>query len=78
MAFEKLKSQIDFIQKSVDSTSVKVNFNSDDFIKKHAPNLPNLNTKLEQFKSKLTNKKNIGWFRQINKQEGHDGPLSLT
>ena len=57
MAFEKLKSQIDFIQKSVDSTSVKVNFNSDDFIKKHAPNLPNLNTKLEQFKSKLTNKK---------------------
>jgi len=57
MAFEKLKSQIDFIQKSVDSTSVKVNFNSDDFIKKHAPNLPNLNTKLEQFKSKLANKK---------------------
>ena len=55
--FDKLKSQIDFIQKSVDSTSTKTNFNSDDFIKKHSPHLPSLNSKLEQFKSKLENKK---------------------
>jgi len=55
--FEKLKTQIDLIQKSVDSTSVKTNINSDDFIKKHSPHLPNLNSKLEQFKSKLENKK---------------------
>ena len=55
--FEKLKTQIDLIQKSVDSASVKMEINSDDFIKKHAPKLPNLDSKLEQFKSKLANKK---------------------
>jgi hypothetical protein len=55
--FDKLKTKIDLIQKSIDSTSVKMEINSDDFIKKHAPNLPNLNSKLEQFKSKLSNKK---------------------
>ena len=55
--FDKLKTKIDLIQKSVDSASVKMEINSDDFIKKHAPKLPNLDAKLEQFKSKLANKK---------------------
>jgi hypothetical protein len=55
--FEQLKSTIDIIQKSVDETPYKTNINVEDFIKKNTPHLPNLNSKLEQFKSKLENKK---------------------
>ena len=55
--FEEIKNKIDIIQKSVDGDFAKLNSVVGEFAKKHEPNLPNLNSKLEQFKSKLANKK---------------------
>jgi hypothetical protein len=55
--FDALKNKIDIIQKSVDGDFAKLNSVVGEFAKKHEPHLPNLNTKLEQFKSKLKNKK---------------------
>ena len=55
--FDELKNKIDIIQKSVDGDFAKLNSVVGEFSKKHEPHLPNLNSKLEQFKSKLANKK---------------------
>ena len=56
--FEKLKTQIDLIQKTVDQDKhINLDISPEDALKKFAPNLPNLNTKLEQLKSKLGKKK---------------------
>ena len=65
--FEKLKTTIDIIQKTVDQDKhVDLEISPEDALKKFTPNLPNLNTKLEELKSKLAkkrpkkkNKKNI-------------------
>ena len=56
--FEKIKTTIDIIQKTVDQDKhVDLDISPEDALKKFSPNLPNLNTKLEQLKSKLGNKK---------------------
>jgi len=56
--FEKIKTTIDIIQKTVDQDKhVDLDISPEDALKKFSPNLPNLNTKLEQLKSKLKNKK---------------------
>ena len=56
--FEKIKTTIDLIQKTVDQDKhVDLDISPEDALKKFSPNLPNLNTKLEQLKSKLGNKK---------------------
>jgi len=53
MAFEKIKNTIDIIQKTVDQDKfVNLEINPEDALKKFTPKLPNLNTKLEQLKSK--------------------------
>jgi hypothetical protein len=65
--FEKLKTTIDIIQKTVDQDKhIDLDISPEDALKKFTPNLPNLNTKLEELKSKLAkkrpkkkNKKNI-------------------
>ena len=65
--FEKIKTTIDIIQKTVDQDKhVDLDISPEDALKKFTPNLPNLNTKLEELKSKLAkkrpkkkNKKNI-------------------
>jgi hypothetical protein len=58
MAFEKLKTKIDIIQKTIDQDiNLKLDISPEDALKKFTPKLPNLNTKLEQLKSKLANKK---------------------
>jgi hypothetical protein len=56
--FDKLKTQIDIIQKTLDQDKyANLEINPEDALKKFTPKLPNLNTKLEQLKSKLANKK---------------------
>jgi hypothetical protein len=56
--FEKIKTTIDIIQKTVDQDKhVDLDISPEDALKKFSPNLPNLNTKLEQLKSKLGKKK---------------------
>ena len=56
--FEKIKTTIDIIKKTVDQDKhVDLDISPEDALKKFSPNLPNLNTKLEQLKSKLGNKK---------------------
>jgi hypothetical protein len=56
--FEKIKTTIDLIQKTVDQDKhVDLDISPEDALKKFSPNLPNLNTKLEQLKSKLGKKK---------------------
>lgn len=56
--FEKIKTTIDIIQKTVDQDKhIDLDISPEDALKKFSPNLPNLNTKLEQLKSKLGNKK---------------------
>lgn len=56
--FEKIKTTIDIIQKTVDQEKYEdLQISPEDALKKFEPNLPNLNTKLEQLKSKLPNKK---------------------
>jgi hypothetical protein len=63
--FEKLKTQIDVIQKTLDQDKhAKLEINPEDALKKFQPNLPNLNTKLEQLKSKLAKKES-----KLNKQK---------
>ena len=63
--FEKLKTQIDVIQKTLDQDKhAKLEVNPEDALKKFQPNLPNLNTKLEQLKSKLAKKES-----KLNKQK---------
>jgi hypothetical protein len=65
--FEKIKTTIDIIQKTVDQDKhIDLDISPEDALKKFTPNLPNLNTKLEELKSKLAkkrpkkkNKKNI-------------------
>ena len=59
--FEQLKTKIDVIHKTLDMDK-NTNFglspeDTEKILNKFKPNLPNLNTKLEQFKSKLANKK---------------------
>jgi hypothetical protein len=56
--FEKLKTQIDIIQKTVDQDKhIDLDISPEDALKKITENLPNLNTKLEELKSKLPKKK---------------------
>ena len=56
--FEKVKTTIDVIQKTLDQDKhLNLEISPEDALKKFTPNLPNLNTKLEQLKSKLGNKK---------------------
>jgi hypothetical protein len=56
--FEKIKTQIDIIHKTIDQDkNTNFGLSPEDALKKFTPNLPNLNTKLEQLKSKLPNKK---------------------
>jgi hypothetical protein len=56
--FEKLKTQIDIIQKTLDQDKhIDLEISPEDALKKFTPKLPNLNTKLEQLKSKLPNKR---------------------
>jgi hypothetical protein len=55
--FEKIKTQIDIIQKTVDNANLNFGLDPEDTLKKFEKKLPNLNAKLEQLKSKLANKK---------------------
>ena len=55
--FEKIKTQIDVIHKTVDNANANFGLDQDALLKKFTPHLPNLNVKLEQLKSKLSNKK---------------------
>ena len=55
--FEKIKTKIDVIHKTVDNANANFGLDQDALLQKFTPHLPNLNTKLEQLKSKLSNKK---------------------
>ena len=68
MAFEKLKTQIDIIQKTLDQErNAKLQISPEDALKKFQTNLPNLNTKLEQLKSKLAKKQS-----KLSKQKNNN------
>ena len=76
--FEKLKTQIDVIQKTLDQDKhAKLEINPEDALKKFQPNLPNLNTKLEQLKSKLA-KKESKLSKQKNKKNIFEEVISVV
>ena len=76
--FEKLKTQIDVIQKTLDQDkNINLEISPEDALKKFQPNLPNLNTKLEQLKSKLA-KKESKLSKQKNKKGIFDEVLSVV
>jgi hypothetical protein len=78
MAFEKLKTQIDIIQKTLDQERhAKLQISPEDALKKFQPNLPNLNTKLEQLKSKLA-KKQSKLSKQKNKKNIFEEVISVV
>ena len=53
--FEKIKTTIDIIQKTVDQDKhVDLDISPEDALKKFSPNLPNLNTKLEHDQEHVT------------------------
>ena len=55
--FEKIKTQIDVIHKTVDNANANFGLDQDAMLQKFTPNLPNLNVNLERLKSKLGKKK---------------------
>jgi len=76
--FEKIKTQIDVIQKTLDQDKhAKLEVNPEDALKKFEPNLPNLNTKLEQLKSKLA-KKEAKLNKQKNKKNIFEEVVSVV
>ena len=76
--FEKLKTQIDVIQKTLDQDKhEKLEISPEDALKKFQPNLPNLNINLEKLKSKSA-KKESKLSKQKNKKGIFDEVLSVV